>query len=676
MASTYSQNLGIQLIAPGDQAGQWGATTNYNFSNFIETAISGLTTFSCSGGTDAFGPIGTANTSASRAMFVKLTGTGGGTVALSPTSPSGSGTITKLYFVNNSTTTPASAVTFKTTAGTGVSIPASSTLAVFCDGTNIVNASPTAFASLAVSGLLSSGNLQVGPASSGSTLFVESSSTAASITGYIAPMASVSNVTGSISGTSLTLTVVNSGTVAIGQILSGTGVAPNTVIVGGSGLSWTVSVSQTVASTTIVGSASTLLTVSTSVSGTVAIGQIVTGTGVATGTTITGGSGNYWVVNSSQTVGSSGTPIALTCTPTIAWLDAATGAWNIYGAINNSGAITSNGTLTGTTLTVNGSSVPLNGVYLPSTNTLGLATNSTQRVTIGSTGNWNVVAPTTITTQTGCSISGTALTLGATNAAVATGQLVTGTGVAQGTTISSGSGTSWVVNISQTVASTTMSFYANSPTAVFNGPSGIHSTQISSASGTLFNAGFLEAPINSITGSTYTTILSDSGKTVYYSGTAGATSTASSGTTASNIITASGTVAGTFAIGQTVTGTNVAAGSIISNVSGTNPYSLTLVNAAGTALNPTGTVSGALTATPTILIPANTAVPYPVGTVLTFMNDTTTSIATTSIAINIVTDTVINTSGNTGVRTLGRYGLATALKLTSTRWLVTGSNFS
>jgi hypothetical protein len=58
------------------------------------------------------------------------------------------------------------------------------------------------------------------------------------------------------------------------------------------------------------------------------------------------------------------------------------------------------------------------------------------------------------------------------------------------------------------------------------------------------------------------------------------------------------------------------------------------------------------------------------------MNDTTTSIATTSIAINIVTDTAINTTGSTGVRVLGRYGLATALKLTSTRWLVTGSNLT
>lgn len=60
---------------------------------------------------------------------------------------------------------------------------------------------------------------------------------------------------GSITATTLTLTSVTSGTVAIGQTICGTtgtgvGVADGTVITGGSGLSWTVNNSQTVSSTT------------------------------------------------------------------------------------------------------------------------------------------------------------------------------------------------------------------------------------------------------------------------------------------------------------------------------------------------------------------------------------------------------------------------------------------
>jgi Concanavalin A-like lectin/glucanases superfamily len=56
---------------------------------------------------------------------------------------------------------------------------------------------------------------------------------------------------GSISGTTLTVTSVTSGTIVIGTGISGTGVTAGTTITAGSGTSWTVSASQTVASTTI-----------------------------------------------------------------------------------------------------------------------------------------------------------------------------------------------------------------------------------------------------------------------------------------------------------------------------------------------------------------------------------------------------------------------------------------
>jgi len=55
--------------------------------------------------------------------------------------------------------------------------------------------------------------------------------------------------TGSISGTTLTVSNIQSGTIAIGQVLFGVGVSQETVITGGSGTSWTVDISQTVAST-------------------------------------------------------------------------------------------------------------------------------------------------------------------------------------------------------------------------------------------------------------------------------------------------------------------------------------------------------------------------------------------------------------------------------------------
>ena len=130
--------------------------------------------------------------------------------------------------------------------------------------------------------------------------------------------------TGSISSTTLTVTSVQSGTIAVGQAIFGQGIAQNSVITalgtgsGGVG-TYTVSDSQTVASTAINSVASpaivtgsisgTTLTVSAVTSGTLKIGQTIEGTGVTDGTIIkafgtgSGGAGTY-TVSASQTVSS------------------------------------------------------------------------------------------------------------------------------------------------------------------------------------------------------------------------------------------------------------------------------------------------------------------------------------------------------------------------------------
>jgi hypothetical protein len=77
--------------------------------------------------------------------------------------------------------------------------------------------------------------------------------------------------------------------------------------------------------------------------------------------------------------------------------------------------------------------------------------------------------------------------------------------------------------------------------------------------------------------------------------------------------------------------------------------------------------SGAAAATYTI--PANSAVPYPLGTTLTFVND-----SANAVTLSITTDTMaLSPGGTTGNRTLAQFGVATALKVTSTRWLVSGT---
>jgi hypothetical protein len=135
---------------------------------------------------------------------------------------------------------------------------------------------------------------------------------------------SAATFTGSISTTTLTVTSVLSGTIAVGQAIFGNNVLQNTVITalgtgtGGVG-TYTVSKSQTTASTTINSVASpaivtgaisgTTLTVSAVTSGTLKIGQTIEGAGVTDGTIIkafgtgSGGVGTY-TVSASQTVSS------------------------------------------------------------------------------------------------------------------------------------------------------------------------------------------------------------------------------------------------------------------------------------------------------------------------------------------------------------------------------------
>lgn len=74
----------------------------------------------------------------------------------------------------------------------------------------------------------------------------------------------------------------------------------------------------------------------------------------------------------------------------------------------------------------------------------------------------------------------------------------------------------------------------------------------------------------------------------------------------------------------------------------------------------------------TFTIAANSSVAYAVGTVLTFVNMTSQVV---TIAIN--TDTLyLAGTGTTGSRSLAQYGMATAVKLTSTTWLINGSGLT
>lgn len=72
-------------------------------------------------------------------------------------------------------------------------------------------------------------------------------------------------------------------------------------------------------------------------------------------------------------------------------------------------------------------------------------------------------------------------------------------------------------------------------------------------------------------------------------------------------------------------------------------------------------------------IPANASVAFPVGTAVSFVNDTSAGV----ITISITSDTlVLAGTGSTGSRTLAANGIATALKITDTRWIISGTGLT
>jgi len=147
MASTYTVNTGIELIADGEQSGTWGDTTNTNLQ-IVDRLTSGVGSITLSGITHT---LTTSDGALSDGQYKVLVFGG---------SPSGTNTVTvspndqsKQYFiVNNSGET----IIISQGSGTTVTVADGSTGIIYCDGggsgANVVNLSAD------LSGVLSSSN--------------------------------------------------------------------------------------------------------------------------------------------------------------------------------------------------------------------------------------------------------------------------------------------------------------------------------------------------------------------------------------------------------------------------------------------------------------------------------------------------------------------------------------
>ena len=134
MASTYSANLKIELIATGEQSGTWGGTTNTNLGTALEEAVVGYGNPDFASDADLTLSLTDSNaTQVARNLVLNVTSTGSLTATRNLVVP----TIEKPYVVQNNTSGGQSIVV-KTSGGTGITVPNGKSMFLYTDGTNVV----------------------------------------------------------------------------------------------------------------------------------------------------------------------------------------------------------------------------------------------------------------------------------------------------------------------------------------------------------------------------------------------------------------------------------------------------------------------------------------------------------------------------------------------------------
>ena len=326
--------------------------------------------------------------------------------------------------------------------------------------------------------------------------------------------------------------------------------------------------------------------------------------------------------------------------------------------------------LTGGGLNVTAATIPANGLYLSAANTVALASNTTLRMSVNSTGNITIAAPS----------SGTAVTLTAAAAGIAVSETdgtVTATQTFAGAAYSIGttSAHSTIIRTGGTARLTITSagaatFSGTLASGAFTSTGAIAGTTLagsSTATATAFIPTGATVPANGMylsaantlawaTNSTSRLTLNSTGNFVVPAPTSGVALTvnAVSGTHSVKIDDSGGASWNAGFLEVPINTQNVA-------------YPIVLADSGKCILHTDGTAR-------TYTIPANASIAFPTGTVLTIVNNASAAV---NVTIAITTDTLRSAiDGTTGSRTLAQYGVATAIKVTSTVWVISGTGLT
>ena len=584
------------------------------------------------------------------------------------------------------------------TTNTGLSTNVSATGAVTVTNTGVT--SNVAGTGISVSGAtgavtISASNI---PNSSLTNSSVTVNGTAISLGGS----GTVTAAAGTLTGTTLNSTVVSSSLTSVGTITSGTWSGSFGAVSGANLTSLTgANVTGTVASATLATTATTANALNTgnaytgtsfnSITGLSSTTPIIAGT-AAVGTATTAARGDH--VHPAQTTitGNAGTATLATTSTNIAGGAAGSlpyqtgaGATTMLAAGTNGYVLTlasglptwaaagaaAAGSLTGTTLASNVVSSSLTSVgtlaNLTVTGTItgsisgnaATATLATTATTANALNTSNAYTGTSFNSITALSsttpvVAGTAAIGTSTTVARAdhvhpaqttiTGNAATATLATTATNVASGAANQLVV---QTGSGTTGFVTAPTTASTFlewNGTSLVWAAAGGGFSTTDVSTGSVGYPVfvttaGGSTAETASTLLSF---------------TATTGTLASKLMTVTDGATNTYPVGYLTVPQNSQAGGYTCVMSDSGKHIFTSVG--GNAF----------------VIPSNASVAYPIGTAITFVNQSSSGC---TVAIN--TDTMyLGGAGTTGTRTLGSYAIATAVKTTSTTWIISGTSLT
>ena len=194
----------------------------------------------------------------------------------------------------------------------------------------------------------------------------------------------------------------------------------------------------------------------------------------------------------------------------------------------------------------------------------------------------------------------------------------------------------------------------------------IISSQITSVANTQITGNIISSQITSVANTQVTGVF-----TAAQGGTGVTSSTGSGSVVLSTSPSLTTPVLGTPTSGNlsncTVDGTNGVGFINIPINSQSAAYTLVLADAGKAILHPSTDANAR-----TFTIPANTSVAFAIGTAVSFINMTSQV-----VTIAITTDTMyLSSAGTTGSRSLAQYGTATAVKMTSTTWIISGSGLT